>query len=118
MTRILSLVVLTCMAAVSLSGSGAAQTHANVQREVTVQELFALNHRLELEAGTVVVWKDPHFERIWFPTSGPAVTRTPAGLTTAFDAPGEYRGRFTVVGGIHGTSEIFPITIVVRRLSP
>lgn len=117
--RILTLMILVAGAAiVPLAGSGAAQTRAQPHRDITVQELFTLNHRLDVEAGTLVLWKDPHFERVWFPTSGPAVTRTPAGLTSLFDTPGEYRGRFTVVGGIHGTSEIFPLTVVVGRRSP
>jgi hypothetical protein len=62
------------------------------------------------------LWKDPHFERVWFPSGGPQVTRTPAGLMSLFDAPGEYRGRFTVAGGVHGTTgKVFPVTVVVRR---
>ena len=116
--RILTVVLVAGAAVVAVAGSGAAQTGAHPHRDVTVQELFTLNHRLDVEAGTVVVWKDSHFERVWFPTGGPTVTRTPTGLATAFDAPGAYRGRFTVAGGIHGTNEIFPITVVVRQPSP
>ena len=117
--RILTLMILVVgTAIVPLAGSGAAQTRAQPHRDITVQELFTLNHRLDVEAGTVVVWQDPHFERVWFPTPGPTVTRPPAGLTSLFDTPGEYRGRFTVAGGIHGTSEIFPLTVVVGRRSP
>lgn len=114
--HIMSVVLLAAAAIVAVAGSGAAQTSAHPHRDVTVQELFTLNHRLDVEAGTVVAWKDPHFERVWFPSGEPATTRTPAGPVTLFDAPGEYRGRFTVAGGGHGaTGEVFPITVVVRR---
>jgi hypothetical protein len=34
---------------------------------VTVQELIQRDHRLEVPAGTEVVWGDAHFERVWFP---------------------------------------------------
>jgi hypothetical protein len=113
----LALAVMAVIATiVMIARPGAAQTHGYSHRDVTVQELFALNHRLEVEAGTVVAWKDPHFERVWFPSGGPAVRRTPAGAVTVFDAPGEYRGRFTVAGGGHGvTGEVYPITVIVRR---
>jgi hypothetical protein len=114
--RILTLILVAGAAIVPLPGSGAAQTRAQPHRDITAQELFTLNHRLEVDAGTVVAWNDPHFERVWFPSGGPAVTRTPTGLTSLFDAPGEYRGRFTVAGGGHGTTgEVFPVTVVVRR---
>ena len=114
--RILTMILVAGAAVMAVAGSGAAQTRAHPHRDVSVQELFTLNHRLEVEAGTVIAWKDPHFERVWFPSGGPAVTRTPTGPVTLFDAPGEYRGRFTVAGGGHGvTGEVFPITVVVRR---
>lgn len=116
--RILTLVLVAGAAIMAIAGSGAAQSPAPDHRDITVQELFTLSHRLEVDAGTVVVWKDPHFERIWFPSGGPSVTRTPEGPTTPFDVPGEYRGRFTVAGGAHGTAgEVFPVTVVVRRPS-
>ena len=111
-------VILAGAAIMAIAGSGAAQTPAPPHRDITVQGLLTLNHRLEVDAGTVVVWKDPHFDRIWFPSGGPGVTRTPEGPTTRFDVPGEYRGRFTVAGGVHGTTgEVFPVTVVVRRPS-
>ncbi len=116
--RILTLVLVAGAVSVTIAGSGPAQTPAPPHRDVTVQELFTLSHRLAVDPGTVVVWKDPRFERIWFPSGGPGVTRTPAGATTLFDVPGEYRGRFTVAGGAHGTTgEVFPLTVVVRRPS-
>jgi hypothetical protein len=114
--RVVAMILLAAAGVMAVGASAAAQTPARPHREVTVQELFGLNHRLEVDAGTVVAWKDPHFERVWFPTDGPTVTRTPTGLVTPFDAPGEYRGRFTVMGAGHGaTGEVFPITVVVRR---
>ena len=116
--RVLTLALVAGAAIATIAGSGAAQTDTHPHREITVQELFTLNHRLEVDAGTVVVWNDPHFDRIWFPSGGPGVTRTPEGPTTLFDVPGEYRGRFTVAGGAHGTpGEVFPVTVVVRRPS-
>jgi hypothetical protein len=114
--RIVSVVLLAAAIVVAVAGSGAAQTSGPPHRDVIVQEVFALNHRLEIAVGTVVAWKDPHFERVWFPSSGPAVTRTPTGPVTLFEAPGEYRGRFTVAGGGHGaTGDVFPITVIVRK---
>ena len=87
---------------------------AQARRMVTVRELFELNHQLEVDAGTEVIWIDPHFERVWFPSNtGPTVKRTEAGLVVVFDTPGTYRGRFTVVAG-HATTDVYPITVVVR----
>lgn len=114
--RVATAILLAALGVVAVAGAGSAQTPGPQQRDVTVQEVFALKHRLDVEAGTIVAWKDPHFERIWFPSGGPAVTRTPSGPVTRFDTPGEYHGRFTVAGGGHGaTGEVFPITVVVRR---
>jgi hypothetical protein len=95
--------VILC-AAVGLLATGAL---AESRRVVTMRELFDLNHRLTVEAGTEVVWADPHFERVWFPSNtGPAVKRTTDGFATVFATPGTYRGRFTVVAG-HGTRARF-----------
>jgi plastocyanin len=93
----------------------AAQVNGRTSRAVTVQELFALNHRLAVPAGTRVAWADPHFERVWFPTSGPAVVRQDGVLTTLFETPGEYHGRFTVTAG-HATTDVYTITVVVGAL--
>ena len=72
---------------------------AQQQLVVTVKELFASNHQLEVEAGREVAWADPHFERVWFPRGGPSVQPTPdAGLATRFDTPGRYQGVFTATG--------------------
>jgi hypothetical protein len=88
---------------------------AESRRAVTVQELFDAAHRIEVSTGTAVVWADPHFDRVWFPSGRPPVQRTAAGLITVFDEPGEYRGRFTVVGPAHGASDdVFTVTVVVR----
>jgi hypothetical protein len=85
------------------------------RRVVTVKELFELNHQLTVEAGTEVVWGDPHFERVWFPSNtGPRVKRTKDGFVSVFEKPGTYRGRFTVVAG-HGTAgEIYSVTVIVK----
>jgi hypothetical protein len=87
---------------------------ADSRRVVTVEELFELNHQLTIEAGTEVVWGDPHFERVWFPSNvGPKVKRTKDGFVTVFQTPGTYRGRFTVVAG-HGTTDVYSITVIVK----
>jgi hypothetical protein len=89
---------------------------AESRRVVTVRELFDLNHQLVVEPGTEVVWADPHFERVWFPSNtGPAVKRTKDGFVAVFATPGTYRGRFTVVAG-HGTAgEVYSVTVTVKN---
>jgi hypothetical protein len=89
---------------------------AQQQRVVTVKELFASNHQLAVDAGTEVVWADPHFERVWFPSNtGPAVKRARDGFVSVFATPGTYRGRFTVVAG-HGTAgEVYSVTVTVKN---
>ncbi len=114
--RMTTVVLLAGAAVVAAAGPGWTQTLSRPLRDVTVNEVFSLDHRLEVEAGTVVAWTDPHFERVWFPSGGPTVTRTAMGPVTVFDVPGEYRGRFTVAGGGHGvTGEVFSITVIVKR---
>jgi hypothetical protein len=49
-----------------IAAVAAGSVMAQQRRQVTVKEMFALNHRLEIDAGTEVVWADPHFDRIWF----------------------------------------------------
>ena len=84
------------------------------ERAITVQELFRTNHRIEVDRGTRVIFADPHFDRVWFARArGPAVQRTDAGLSVTFDATGEYRGNFTVVGG-HATTDVYPLIIIVK----
>lgn len=104
--------VILC-AAVGLLATGAL---AESRRVVTVRELFDLNHQLAVESGTEVVWADPHFERVWFPSNtGPAVKRTKDGFVAVFATPGIYRGRFTVVAG-HGTAgEVYSVTVTVKN---
>jgi hypothetical protein len=45
------------------------------------------------------------------------VRRTADRLTAVFGMPGTYRGRFTVVG-FHGTTDVYPLTVVVRDAAP
>jgi hypothetical protein len=45
-------------------GGGPAEAQGRVL--VTVCQLFDQAHRLEVPAGTEVVWADPHFEHGWF----------------------------------------------------
>jgi hypothetical protein len=89
---------------------------AQQQRVVTVKELFASNHRLEVEVGTIVVWADPHFGRVWFPRGGPDVKPTDAGPATRFDTRGTYRGTFTLTAG-HGVGDVYSVTVVVKERS-
>ncbi len=84
--------------------------------KVTVQDLFKSNHQIVVGPGTEVVWADPHFERVWFPTGSgaPRLRRDPDGYHALFTAPGTYRGTFTVVMG-HGPTEIYQMTVTVRE---
>jgi hypothetical protein len=43
-------------------GRGVAEGQERVT--VTVQELFKHQHRLDVTAGSEVVWSDPHFDRV------------------------------------------------------
>ena len=98
-----------------LVGFLATSAAAESSRFVTVKELFALNHQLTVEAGTEAVWGDPHFERVWFASgAGAAIKRTARGFEAVFDAPGRYRGFFTVVGG-HTSGDVYSITVIVRE---
>ena len=56
--------------AVAVSGAVAQQPVV-----VSVQELIQRDHRIDVPAGTEVVWGDPRFERVWLaPRAGaPAV---------------------------------------------
>ncbi len=94
---------------------GVSDVSTQSRRTVTVPELFRLNHQLEIDPDTEVVWGDPHFERVWFPSgAGPKVERTREGFAAIFGTPGTYRGRFTVVAG-HGTAgEVYAMRVVVK----
>lgn len=85
---------------------------------VTANELIQRNHVLEVSVGTEVVWADPHFERVWFPSSAgnPRVERTPAGFRAVFARPGEYRGAFTLVSA-HRGSDVYPMRVVVKPVN-
>lgn len=94
-------------------GGGVAEAQDRVL--VTVNQLFDQRHRLEVPAGTEVVWADPHFERVWFPTGAenPAVKRVAGEFRATFAKPGTYRGAFTVVGG-HRTNDVYNLIVVVK----
>jgi hypothetical protein len=62
-----------------LVGSGAAQARVTV----TANELVQRSHVREVAAGTEVVWTDPHFERVWFPSSPVDLTWVSSYRTTA-----------------------------------
>ena len=89
---------------------------AQVLVKVTVQGLFKSNHQIVVSPGTEVVWADPHFERVWFPsgTGAPRLRHDSDGYRALFTAPGTYRGTFTVVMG-HGPNEIYQMTVTVRE---
>ena len=93
-----------------------AETDGGSRLAVTVQELIQRDHRLTVTAGTEVLWSDPHFERVWFPTGGsaPHVERTEQGFRTVFSAPGTYRGAFTIVGG-HRSNDVYPLIVTVTE---
>lgn len=112
MSRWLSGVVLVFALLMSVDrGVVDAQDRLNV----TVQQLFDRGHRLEVSAGGEVVWADPHFERVWFPTGAgnPRVERVVGGFRATFVKPGTYRGAFTVVAG-HATNDVYKMIIVVK----
>ena len=83
---------------------------------VTVQELIQRAHRMEVAAGTEVVWEDPHFDRVWFPprSDAPVVERTEQGFRALFSKRGTYRGAFTIVGG-HGSTDVYPLIVTVEE---
>ena len=82
--------------------------------DVTVQELFQRDHEITVPAGTEVRWRDPHFERVWFPTGtgAPRVEKAEVGFRALFTAPGTFHGRFTVVGG-HRSNDVYPLVVTV-----
>jgi hypothetical protein len=83
---------------------------------VTVQQLINGDHRLTVTAGTEVLWRDPHFERVWFPpgAAAPRVERAEIGFRAVFAKPGTYRGRFTIVGG-HRSDDVYPMIVTVTE---
>jgi hypothetical protein len=83
---------------------------------VTVNELTAANHRLVVTMGSEVVWADPHFDRVWFPsTARVVVRRTAEGWSAVFERPGRYDGRFTLVSTHGGVGDVYPLTVVVTE---
>lgn len=82
---------------------------------VSVSELTKNARRLEVPAGTEVVWSDPHFERVWFaPGTEVRVDRTKEGFRALFDKPGVYRGLYTIVGG-HTSGDVYRMTVTVTK---
>jgi hypothetical protein len=86
---------------------------------VTVDQVVKQKHRLEVMAGSEVVFGDPHFANVGFPTvtDDPKIAREAGRLRVTFAKPGTYRGAFTVAGG-HGTSDVYHIVVVVKPRSP
>lgn len=83
---------------------------------VTAQQLIDSGHRLEVPAGTEVVWADAHFDRIWFPPNvgAPRVERSGLGYRAVFTTPGTYRGAFTIAGGIR-SDDVYPLIVIVTE---
>jgi hypothetical protein len=95
--------------------AGDRPAEAQGQVLVTVRQLFDQRHRLEVPAGPEVVWADPHFERVWFPTGAenPTVKHVAGEFRATFAKAGTYRGAFTVVGG-HRTNDVYSMIVVVK----
>ena len=102
------------LAVVLLVGSAEAQRRVTV----TANELIQRNHVLEVSVGTEVVWADPHFDRVWFPSSSgnPRVERTPGGFRAVFERVGEYRGTFTLVSA-HRGADVYPMRVLVKPVN-
>jgi hypothetical protein len=83
---------------------------------VTAQQLIDSGHRLEVPAGTEVLWADAHFDRIWFPPNvgAPRVERSGLGYRAVFTTPGTYRGAFTIAGGIR-SDDVYPLIVIVTE---
>src|SRR5215468_2450235 len=105
------IVLASLVVAVAVSGAVAQQSVV-----VTAQELIQRNHRIEVPAGTEIVWGDPHFGRVWLaPRAGaPTVERTAQGFRAVFSKPGTYRGAFTIVGG-NRSDDIYPLIVTVTE---
>jgi hypothetical protein len=97
--------------AVAVSGAIAQQAVV-----VSVQQLIQRDHRIDVPAGTEVVWGDPHFERVWLAAraGAPAVEHTAQGFRAVFSKPGTYRGAFTIVGG-HRSNDVYPLIVTVTE---
>ena len=97
--------------AVAVSGAVAQQPVV-----VSVQDLIRRDHRIDVPAGTEVVWGDPHFERVWLAPRAvaPAVERTAQGFRAVFSKPGTYRGAFTIAGG-HRSNDVYPLIVTVTE---
>jgi len=110
--------ILLATVAVAVLTLGTSHAGAQQQVRVTVQQLFKSNHQIEVVAGTEIVWADPHFDRVWFPTGigAPRVDRGPEGFHAVSPRPGTYRGSFTVVAG-HGTNDVYELGVTVREAS-
>ena len=102
------------LAVVLVVGSAVAQGRVTV----TANDLIQRNHVLEVSVGTEVVWADPHFERVWFPSGAgnPRLERTPAGFRAVFERAGEYRGTFTLVSA-HRSADVYPMRVLVKPVN-
>lgn len=102
---------------VMLGGVIASAADAQSRLVVTAKDLIARDHRVEVGAGTEVVWGDPHIDRVWFPpSSGIEVRRTEAGLAAVFPKPGRYEGRVTLTA-THGAgaADVMRLLVIVTE---
>src|SRR5262245_65324977 len=66
LVRLLTKIGLATTLLLSLAGGA---TEAQERVNVTVQQLVEQKHRLEVKAGSEIVWNDPHFDNVWFPST-------------------------------------------------
>ena len=113
---LVAVVAASSATAVHAWAQAARAVDAQSRVNVTVQELIESGHRLTVTVGTEVVWNDPHFQRVWFPSGAPAarVERTAEGFRTVFTRPGTYRGAFTIVAG-HRSDDVYPLVVTVTE---
>ena len=111
-----AVVTLALLVAIATIVVGPATVRAQTPVVTTVQQLIDRDHRLEVRAGTEIIWSDPHFERVWLsPREGaPRVERSAQGFRAVFSTPGTYRGAFTIVGG-HRSNDVYPMVITVTE---
>lgn len=95
----------------------ASTVQAQSKLVVTAKDLIGSNHRIEVAAGTEVVFADPHIDRVWFPpNSGIDVRRIKGGLSAAFPRPGRYEGRVTLAGTQGaGAADVMRLLVIVKE---
>jgi hypothetical protein len=108
--------LVTAVATAAVASWTPVAVHGEASVSITVQELIQRDHQLKVPVGTEVLWRDPHFERVWFPpgAGAPRVEKAEVGFKAVFTKPGTYRGRFTIVGG-HRSDDVYPLIVTVTE---